>query len=148
VLEKIMTYNYDSFGKRGLPQRGGNMRVLLVHWDDQEQHQLASELRIWGHEVIAGFTTVGAVEDSRPEGVVISLKRLPAHGRQTAQALQKQLGLDSLPILFADGLPDRVAAMREEFRQARFVSWDALESTLAGLGSPTEEFSRPIAPAQ
>jgi hypothetical protein len=122
------------------------MRVLLVHWDDQEQHELASELRIWGHEVIAGFTTVGAVKDSRPEGVVISLRRMPGHGRQTAHALRKQLGVDTLPLLFTDGLPDRVADLMEEFHHARFVSWDGLESALAGLDSTTEELARPTIP--
>ncbi len=122
------------------------MRVLLVHWDDQEQQELASELRIWGHEVIAGFTTVGAVEDSKPDGVVISLRRLPTHGYQTAKALRNQPGVESIPLVFADGMPDKVADLMEEFHQARFVSWDELESALAALDSTTEELARPTIP--
>ncbi|GBE29533.1 MAG TPA: hypothetical protein ENH10_00710 [Bacteroidetes bacterium] len=117
------------------------MRILLVHWDDMEQQELASELRIWGHEVIAGFTTVGEVKDSKPEGVVISLRRMPGHGRKTAHELREQLGENCAPLVFADGLPDKVSDMMGEFNQARFVAWDLLESTLAGLDSTTEEIA-------
>jgi hypothetical protein len=63
--------------------------VLLVHWDESEARNLAAGLREYGWKVALWKPTMklGDIKKSPPTAVVISLRRLPSHGREVADAL-------------------------------------------------------------
>ncbi|MBS1261655.1 MAG: hypothetical protein MAG453_00984 [Calditrichaeota bacterium] len=115
------------------------MRIALFHWDDGERRGLAEQLRTWGHEVISGFTTTEGLRRTAPDAFVISLRRLPEDGRETARTLRRRPWAQELPLFFTDGDPEVVDALQDEFPGVRFVTWDALESELDDGGPFTVE---------
>jgi hypothetical protein len=66
-----------------------------------------------------------------PEAMVISLARLPSHGRQVVTWFWEAKVRRSVPVLFVGGEPEKVAVARKAFPQAVFTSEGRL---LADLG--------------
>lgn len=66
-------------------------RVLLIHWNAEEAAELAAPLRAAGVEVWIeahdGGAAVKRIVADPPDQVLISLDRLPSHGRTVAQHL-------------------------------------------------------------
>jgi hypothetical protein len=61
--------------------------LALVHWDAVEAAEFAAELSDAGWRVKTGLGELKAVKANPPVAVVISLRRLPSHGREVADAL-------------------------------------------------------------
>ena len=61
---------------------------------------------------------------------MISLDRLPSHGRAIAEWILEAQKRQHIPILFAGGAPDKVKATREKLPKAIFCEWDAVVGTL------------------
>jgi hypothetical protein len=61
---------------------------------------------------------------------VISLDRLPSHGRAIAELIWEAKKRQRIPILFAGGAPDKVKATREKLPKARYCGWDEVLRTL------------------
>lgn len=110
-------------------------RVFLVHWHEEEAKEKARELAGWGWDVRVehadGAKAVRHIGEEPPDAVVISLARLPAHGRETADALQRMKTTRSTPIVFVDGTADKVAEARAKVPGALWTTWPALRATLA-----------------
>lgn len=68
--------------------------------------------------------------DFTPEAVIISLDRLPSHGRAVAEWLWEARKRQGIPILFAGGTADKVEATRAKFPNAMFCSSDDVLSVL------------------
>ncbi len=107
------------------------MRVLLVHWDADEAGELASELSGQGHDVVVesedGARAAHRVFEGASGAVLISLRRLPSHGRETAVHIRAR---SDVPIIFIDGDPEKVDATLEAVPDALHVTWDQLGSQL------------------
>jgi hypothetical protein len=120
-------------------------RVRLIHWNAVEAAPRIEKLRAAGHDVEFG----GEYKDwrTRPiEAFVIDLSRLPAHGREVATALRGAKATRRLPILFVDGLPEKVSAIRAQLPDATFTTWPRIKTALkSALARPLAD---PVAPAQ
>jgi len=111
--------------------------VALVHWDAVEAAELAAELRDAGWRVKTGLGELKAVKANPPVAVVISLRRLPSHGREVADALWYTKWGRAIPIVFFDGQPDKVEATRSKFPDAQFVNWADVPAVLRKIaGKP------------
>src|SRR5688572_6503983 len=82
-------------------------RLFLFHWHAAEAEQLAAPLRAQGWQVDVeaqdGARGSSAVKATLPDAVVIYLRRLPSHGRETAEALRSSKATRAVPIIFVDG---------------------------------------------
>jgi hypothetical protein len=113
-------------------------QVVLVHWDDTERASLAAELEGWGHRVATLDEARGLKlrdpPEERPLAVVISLRRLPSHGREVADALwHPKWAREALRIVFVDGTPEARAKTAERFPTASFADWAELRGLLSEL---------------
>lgn len=110
-------------------------KVFYVHWHQAEAEAEVSRLREAGHEVEVHWSSSDHMRwgDAAPGVVVISLDRLPSHGRQIAEWIWEAKKRQSIPIVFAGGQPDKVAAAREQFRHAHFCGREEIPEVVARL---------------
>jgi hypothetical protein len=117
--------------------------IFFVHWNSSEAEQRAAVLRDAGHRVRIHSDTKStpSLKDPLPEVLVISLDRLPSHGRAIAEWLWEAKSRRQIPIIFAGGAPDKVAVTRQKFPAAVFCSIDELlpqvESAAASVPANT-----------
>jgi len=112
----------------GQQKTGGDL--ILVHWDAGEAKELASSLQAMGWKVREGELVLKELKTRLPLAVLISLRRLPSHGREVADALWYTKWGRTIPIIFFDGTPDKVAATRQKFPDAEFTTWVELPTIL------------------
>ena len=73
--------------------------------------------------------------DSVPEVLVISLERLPSHGRAVAQWLWSAQYRRAIPVVFVGGRPDSVERARQQFGDAVFCGEHELAAVVSGLAA-------------
>ena len=85
-----------------------------------------------GRDVRAHFSTQSSPrpKGDLPDAVVISLDRLPSHGRAVAEWFWEAKSRRGIPIVFEGGKPDKVAAASEKFPEARFCETGQVEDML------------------
>lgn len=106
-------------------------QLVLVHWNQAEVEARAEALREAGHSVECVWRDGGAWKpDPLPERLLISLERLPSHGRAVADWFWSAKSRRTVPILFIGGTEETVSAFRERFPDATFVNWPALAHEL------------------
>jgi len=112
-------------------------RLYLIHWNGDEAEALAEPLRSAGMEVTLesqdGGRAAKAINSNRPDAVIISLARLPSHGRAVAEHLLSRSATRDLPILFVGGSPDAIAKAQQLAPAARFGQLAELPGTLLAL---------------
>jgi CheY-like chemotaxis protein len=116
-------------------------RVMLFHWNADEAKERAARLARLGHEAVipllrsgADFKTIAA---DPPDAFVIDLSRLPSHGREVAAALRERKATRTVPIVFVDGDPEKVARVRALLPDAAYTDWKRLRAVLrAALRRP------------
>lgn len=111
--------------------------LVLVHWDEEEAKELAAPLRADGWLVKLGNFKLKDLKVNPPVALLISLRRLPSHGREVADALwYTKLGR-AIPIIFFDGETDKVEATKSKFPDAQFVTWIEVPAVLRKIaGTP------------
>jgi hypothetical protein len=109
--------------------------VYLVHWNEAEAAAHAAALTKAGYAVTTHWSQDSSpkLPDPLPDAVVISLDRLPSHGRAIAEWVWEAKKRQHIPIVFAGGKPDKVAAVREKFPTAAFCPTEDVAATLARL---------------
>jgi hypothetical protein len=107
--------------------------VVLVHWNADEAKELAVLLETDGWSVQLGNFELKELKADPPAAVLISLRRLPSHGREVADALWYSKWGRAIPIVFFDGAPDKVEATRKKFPAAQFATWEELPTLLPQL---------------
>ncbi|HKG35707.1 MAG TPA: hypothetical protein VKA89_04610 [Solirubrobacterales bacterium] len=123
--------------------------LRLVHWKEEEVPERAARLEALGYRVdgtVPG-TSIGvrALTADPPVAFVIDLGRLPSHGLEVARAIRQSKTLRSLPIVFADGAPGKVARVRAELPDAAYAEWDAIEPVLAeAIANPPTDPAVPV----
>jgi len=111
-------------------------RVVYVHWSEEEGKPAVRALEGAGHEVLFHFTqnadppTWKRMKEWLPEAMVISLARLPSHGRKVVEWFWEAKSRRSVPVLFVGGEPEKVAVAKKAFPQATFTSGGRLLSDL------------------
>jgi hypothetical protein len=86
--------------------------IFYLHWNEEELAPRVVALLAEGHEVRCHWSTVEPPKwgDYLPDAVVISLDRLPSHGRAVAEWIWEAKKRQTIPILFAGGEADKVKA--------------------------------------
>jgi hypothetical protein len=112
-------------------------RIFFVHWNESEATGAAEALKTAGHTVTCHWDTGKdgwrKLKDTPPDAVVISLDRLPSHGRGVAAGMSDFKQLRSVPLIFVGGVADKVQATRIKFPSATYCAADELNTALRKL---------------
>jgi response regulator RpfG family c-di-GMP phosphodiesterase len=112
-------------------------RLFLFHWHEAEATARADDLRKhgWHVEIEAEDGARGgkAVLANPPDAVVVSLDRLPSHGRETAQGLRGHKAGRTIPIVFVGGEGEAVAKTKAKVPDALFTTAEELPRLLAAF---------------
>src|ERR1700687_1755953 len=100
--------------------------VRLFHWRSAEAGPLVATLRSAGYEVVYNRGTqppsVREIRDAAPVAIVIDLSRMPSHGRYVAAWVRGSKSIRHIPIVFVDGDPAKVDALRREIPDAVYTT--------------------------
>ena len=103
------------------------MRVCLLHWNEKERLERVSQLALEGVEVLGGLNAgpqfTKGLETARPDAVVIDLSRLPSQGRDLGVMIRARAGTRQIPIVFVEGVEEKVTAIRGLLPDAEFTHW-------------------------
>ncbi|HWE50868.1 MAG TPA: hypothetical protein VG273_13830 [Bryobacteraceae bacterium] len=109
-------------------------RVRVVHWKPAEAGPLLDACRAAGHEVEYEPGDLPAVAKivrrTLPEALVIDLSRAPASGRELAFAIRHTKYTRRIPLVFVDGEPEKVEAIRAQLPDATFTSNQRIRSAI------------------
>jgi hypothetical protein len=121
-------------------------RVRLIHWKAAEAAELIEMLGSAGwqvdYEEKFDASSFRGLREAPPDAVAIDLSRLPSHGREVAIALRGLKATRSIPIIFVDGAPQKIEAVRAKLPDAVYTSRARL---IAALGKPGPR--APVTPA-
>lgn len=97
-------------------------RILYVHWNESEASERVKSMTDAGHDVRIHWSTQSSpsLKGDLPEAFIISLDRLPSHGRAVAEWFREAKSRRGVPIVFEGGKPGKVAVARERFPEAQF----------------------------
>ena len=102
-------------------------RIRLVCWNEDLAAERARVLKKAGLDVDASpFNPAGMItrlRENPPAVMLIDLDRLPSHGREVAVMLRTSKSMRHLPIVFAGGIEEKVARVREEVPDGIFTDW-------------------------
>jgi len=109
-------------------------RILLIHWDAPEARVRVKRLESLGYSASyvnrPGPPLMRGVLADPPSGVVIDLSRLPLQGRDVAVDLRAHPATRAIPIVFVDGLPEKVLPVRQTLPDAVYSTWTHLAEDL------------------
>lgn len=110
-------------------------RLFYIHWNEAEFAEHVRPLIDAGHSVTGHWSTeeVADLRSNLPEALVVSLDRLPSHGRAYAEWLWEAKSRRHIPIVFVGGKPDKVEATRERFPEAVYCGRETLLEELGRL---------------
>lgn len=123
------------------------MRVFYVHWQEAEAAARSRDLRAAGHTVTVHASTdmTPALKGNLPDVLVISLDRLPSHGRAIAEWMWEAKSRQHIPIVFEGGTAEKVEATRAKFPMAKFCASGKVRSVLAALATQAAGAAEPEA---
>jgi CheY-like chemotaxis protein len=108
--------------------------IRLVHWNEEEGLERQRQLEALGFEVDfdAGDSLFVSrqIKASVPDAVVIDLSRLPSSGREVAHSVRGTKATRHVPIVFADGEPEKVEKTRQFIPDATFTTWGRIKTAL------------------
>jgi len=103
------------------------LRLLLIHWNQSEAEAQAKILRDAGNRVEIYFqpqsTAFRKVRNNPPEIFVISLDRIPSHGRALGTYFRQQKATRQVPIVFVGGEKEKVTKTRALLPDATYTEW-------------------------
>lgn len=109
-------------------------KLFLLHWHNEEAEELAALLRRSGWavdiETEDGAQALKRIRENPPDAVLIYLSRLPSHGRETARALRSTKVTGQLPIIFVNGVKDKVKQVQAVVPDAIYTTSAMLEAVL------------------
>ena len=94
-----------------------------------------------GHVVRVHWSTqsVPSLKGEFPDEAVISLDRLPLHGRAVAEWFWEAKSRRHIPMVLEGGKPEKMAVVRERFPEARFCETGQAANVLACLLATDQE---------
>lgn len=81
----------------------------------------------WNKDDVVKFTEL------LPDIFVVSLERLPSHGRQYVQWLWEAKKRQHIPVIFVDGKPDKIEDTKAKFPTARYCISNQLVTIVRDL---------------
>jgi hypothetical protein len=109
--------------------------IFYLHWHADEAADHVKPLKAAGHRVRV-HSNVEKTADFGPtpsDAFVISLDRLPSHGRAVAAVLWESKKRRSIPVIFVGGATDKIKATKTMFPAATYCRRDELLDVLKGL---------------
>jgi hypothetical protein len=117
------------------------MNVRYIHWKEEEAESRAGLLVSAGFDVdftpFNGPPSVKKMEKELPGTVVIDLSRLPSQGRDLGVMLRKRKGTRMIPLVFVDGLSEKVENVRKLLPDASYCRWEELPEAVRDAGKKT-----------
>ena len=111
--------------------------VKFISWDDYLDKKTSTlkrrGLRIDAAPLIKTSSFIGELAQLSPAVLVLDLDRLPSQSREIAVALRTSKSARHIPVLFAGGLPEKIARVRAALPDASFTSWADAPRALATL---------------
>lgn len=109
--------------------------LFYIHFNETELEERLKQLDKTGLQLSGHWSTEQAADfgNTLPDIFVISLDRLPSHGRQYVQWLWEAKKRRHIPVIFVDGKPDKVTATKEKFPQALYCTSKELPAILKRL---------------
>jgi len=121
--------------------------IYLIHWNSKEAEARVSLLTSLRHRVTYELMTPAVFRQIRrktPNVFIIDLSRLPSQGRDVAMNIRQGKASRMIPIIFVDGLPEKVAAIKTHLPDAVYSSWARIDNAIKkALENPPQI---PIAP--
>ena len=110
-------------------------RIFYVHWNECEALERITPITDAGHDVRAHWSTESSpsLKGEVPDALVISLDRLPSHGRAVAEWFWEAKSRRHILIVFEGGKQDKVVVARERFPAARFCETGQVAGMLRRL---------------
>lgn len=106
-------------------------RLYYVHWNEEECRAHARDLESAGHEVEChGSQDAHAKIGDEIDVLVVSLDRLPSHGRAIAEWFWEAKKRRVKPLIFVGGEREKVADAKKKFPSAVFCPRARLKDTL------------------
>lgn len=113
---------------------GAGRQILLVHWRPEEAADRISALEDAGDrvEVYADQAHKGLARyrAEPPDVALISLERLPSHGREIAQWFGATKAVCHVPLVFVGGDPEKVDVARAQFPDREFCAWRGVRGAM------------------
>lgn len=109
-------------------------RVRLIHWNASEAEERAKSLQAAGYEVDYGVLNsarLRKLKENPPNAVIIDLSRIPSQGRDVALGIRMYKATRYVPLVFVEGVPQKVARVKEQLPDAVYTTWDEIDSALA-----------------
>ncbi len=123
-------------------------RIRLIHWKADEAEERAAMLQGFGYAVDSGPLTAAGLRGLRadpPDAVVIDLSRAPSLGRDLGLNLRKYAATRHVPLVFAEGVPEKVIRIQELLPDAVYTTWAEMRDALqSAVDNPPAD---PVAPA-
>ncbi len=125
------------------------MKIHLFHFNKNEAQMRVEQLESLGYEVDAQLPNDGqffkGIKENPPDIFVIDLSRMPSGGRDIGIVFRTTKSTRFVPLVFVDGLPEKIERVKQHLPDAKFTTWDFLESALKDvLANPVKE---PVVPA-
>jgi CheY-like chemotaxis protein len=110
-------------------------RLFLVHWDPEDGRRRQQTLERLGHDVaffpdLTGTPLVRALRAGGADAVLFDLTRRPSHAREIALALRTSKATRQTPLLFVDGDPEKVAALKAVLPDAAYTTWGRVRTAV------------------
>lgn len=123
--------------------------VRVIHWKEGEAQPLLKACRAAGFDVEYdegdGGIITRAIRTKPPDVLVIDLSRLPSHGREVAIWLRNTKGTRNIPIVFANGDPEKVEGVRQRLPDATYSETAKIAAALKRLvkSAPKRDLATP-----
>jgi CheY-like chemotaxis protein len=108
--------------------------VRFIHWKPAEAQPRIEALEASGccvlYDVPDGSSILTKIRARLPDAILIDLTRAPSHGHAVGTALRQSRSTRSIPIIFVEGDPDKVARIRVELPDATYTVWSKIRSSL------------------
>lgn len=119
-------------------------KIFYLHWNEAEWRERVGPLRAAGFTITGHWDTrTHAKIADRPDAFVISLDRLPSHGRAVAEWCRESKARRAIPLIFVDGTPEAVEKTRALAADAAFTTSARLVAELRRLTRPRRSTMRP-----
>jgi hypothetical protein len=108
-------------------------RIRLIHWNIREAAEKAALLQAAGYEVdFETFTPANLrlLRGNLPAAVIIDLSRLPSQGRDVGLQVRLFKSTRLLPLIFAEGAPDKITHIKELLPDAIYTTWNEIMPTI------------------
>ena len=115
------------------------MTLFYLHWNEQELKERITPLRELKYTILSHWSTEDTAKfgDALPDIFIISLDRLPSHGRQYAQWLWEAKKRQHIPVVFVDGKPNKVQETKLKFPKAIYTDSSQLNEVIKKLVDTT-----------